>query len=58
MTVSIRAVTSGELLRGGELGSAGSFAVRIAHFFHCNLLLAWAALPDWFLCAACVSSPL
>lgn len=58
MTVSIRAVTSGELLGGGELGSAGSFAVRIGHFFHCNLVIAWAALPHWLLCAACASSPL
>lgn len=47
MTVSIGAVTSGELVRGGsEVGSAGSLAVRIGHFFHSNLLTAWAALPN------------
>lgn len=44
MTVSIRSVTSGELVRDGGIGSAGSFAVRIGHCFHSNLCIAWTDL--------------
>lgn len=44
ITVSIHIVTSGELVRDGEIGSAGSFVVRIGHFFHSNLPIAWTAL--------------
>lgn len=39
MTGSIHAVTSGELVRGGEMGSAGSFAVLVISFtVTCSLL--------------------
>lgn len=52
-TVSIRTVPSGELVRDGEIGYAGSFAVKIGHFFRSNLIIAWTALPDCLLSAAC-----
>lgn len=52
-TVSIRTVKSGELVRDGEIGYAALFAVNIGHFFHSNLIIAWTALPNRLLSAAC-----
>jgi len=52
-TISICTVTSVGLVRDGEIGHTGSFAVSSGHFFHSNLIIAWTALPNCLLSAAC-----